>query len=828
VRITALDQRLRRYRIPTAPDTLLLTCLYVVSIALSHEPVGADFLWLLGLKLIFILPLVIATAALLRVLKRFRCRAQRVNHFRDCAVGKLLREAGVEGTRIERLRAYRIPNPRRCAVNITGFFKSQIVYTSGFELLCKYNPRSASNILFHEAAHLLRRDTLLLGMMIVAGCAVASNQLLLGTYSRWTRFWVPLAIAILFVFLFRRREYTADAIAINRLDSKAQYVVGLFVGDVYESGLWHPLPAARIAALYRGSPVLSISWLLLGLCSLFVLFYCTQPFAVVFAILPLVAMVYELQKGVRPKVPATQSEHLGMSLSIAPSVGTGTTMSDWRRMFAADCLTQVRRYADDGDTDKAAAFAKQADVLLNQLGSDSFPQTLSESLSPVLDSEVLGAASQTNESSSYPSDVANQLAIGSRRSRPFRCRQALRRLGRQYQSVLLIAPFGACVLVVFYVGALRIVTGPLPVKQWSNVPCKIVENRRTIPFERMISFRNDDLIIERQGDWLSLSLRSAVPSFLSKDPELLATSISGKYNALLRNQKELVLGYGHRHSVGKPETIIIKVNGSQEEVFRNEVNDPVIAVGFSRDDEFAAVATWNNSEYASNVSIVPLGGRGGREKSCEFNEQIVDAVRVQPGGKSFTVSGYSSEHFTVDAGMLSEERTAQLVSLQTCEVIRSVAVLIEGSQPFDWTPDGTTVAFFNRRVRVENLVTGYSMPFDAGGFIEAIGLSADGEYLFTVSSDIVTDQSFIKMWSTQRHSLRASAKIASYVYRLAVPPSGNRVWVLTAGGGWPAGCDAAVWNGVSWHDGGQFWNTQADTVVGKFLARQTGIERAAQ
>jgi Zn-dependent protease with chaperone function len=213
---------------------------------------------------------------------------------------------------------------------VLGGMRSKIFLTGGTVVENEENPELASLILRHELAHIKSGDTrlyvyflLLVGNAFIGLAEAANSGGLSIIYAL-----VGLTLSFFFYFkvLVRRREFLADARAINASDSREQYLAFLLSrkGEGLSGG-FHPTNEERGGAISFDSPVLSRSNLIIGYAFLYVLLHTLQymptspypsesereVFWLFFWLLnaiPLLVIAIEILKGKKMKYPLASGE----------------------------------------------------------------------------------------------------------------------------------------------------------------------------------------------------------------------------------------------------------------------------------------------------------------------------------------------------------------------------------------------------------------------------------------------------------------------------------------------------------------------------------------
>jgi TonB family protein len=227
-------------------------------------------------------------------------------------------------------KTYWLPAVYPIGARVFGGFSSKLVMTGGLFAAVSRSDGPALYVLRHEISHIKNRDTLLYVAVLPAFIA----PLLLLLDLRWETFGGLLAnLGIIFLataYLLRRREYLADAAAMNASTSRDTVKEFLAKAARNENGWFHPSVKRRLKALNVGSPVLGTSLGLLGtsaflgLASVIQLAIYFQSLSVEgrylsgyllmkllffsVTVLPFITFAFELSKGMSKKLPATSSE----------------------------------------------------------------------------------------------------------------------------------------------------------------------------------------------------------------------------------------------------------------------------------------------------------------------------------------------------------------------------------------------------------------------------------------------------------------------------------------------------------------------------------------
>jgi Zn-dependent protease with chaperone function len=295
---------------------LVLVFLGIIGVGLSFISLEIVAQWKLGKMRAVPLPAVETTVNFRRVLER--------------------EVAGFGFSKQDTPQVLWIPANWRLGARVLGGFRRRLVVTGKTCVAVAKEDPAALFVLRHELAHLKNRDTRLY-LVVVYGCLIPLAILagLLqqdGSATRPGQITIILNLVMVFfvsTFLLRRREYLADAVAVNASPSGDEYFDFLAQASPSESGWFHPSPARRLEALRRKSPVLSLSVPFLLLCastvgaalaniqSSYVAAYVARRplpeafqqrnLCFFFTIVPILAMFFEVAKDFRRKIPADSS-----------------------------------------------------------------------------------------------------------------------------------------------------------------------------------------------------------------------------------------------------------------------------------------------------------------------------------------------------------------------------------------------------------------------------------------------------------------------------------------------------------------------------------------
>jgi Zn-dependent protease with chaperone function len=280
-----------------------------------------------------------------------------------------------------RSTVYCVPTAAEATAFTLGGFGPKLVVTGRLCVAASGSPEETRLILRHELAHIDNHD-LWLWQLLLSGIVTAISSLLfsaelgafgadLGAFTGTAGFVVALAgLPIGFVFLllcFRRREFLADAIAMNHTEDRSRYVRLLNSAQKHKKSWFHPSPADRVAAIQSDSPVLRtnlvllliILWTAMGTLGTArtIAMKNESRLGIVCTILVgglmfLAALVFELVKGPGRKIPLTHTETLmrpqpraGYLSSLAVTFGVGRARLEPLRMVALLAATGMSEVA---------------------------------------------------------------------------------------------------------------------------------------------------------------------------------------------------------------------------------------------------------------------------------------------------------------------------------------------------------------------------------------------------------------------------------------------------------------------------------------------------
>ena len=164
-------------------------------------------------------------------------------------------------------RIFWIPGLHRGGAWVLGGFHRKLVLTGGLCVSAERSPQIAEMIVCHELAHLDNKDTQTVAILTWIGLFCVNlfyypvPMVLVGA----------MVLVIISMFLLQRREYMADARAINATLDRESYL-RLIVGQSWRHNGWfHPTADERAEAMLRDSPVLRTNATMLALAFLLVL-----------------------------------------------------------------------------------------------------------------------------------------------------------------------------------------------------------------------------------------------------------------------------------------------------------------------------------------------------------------------------------------------------------------------------------------------------------------------------------------------------------------------------------------------------------------------------
>jgi len=226
-----------------------------------------------------------------------------------------------------------IVNPTDFSINAKIYQPNIIALSAGMVILSQRFPEKAKSILCHELAHLLNGDSVFYCCLggVLSDIIFLPFAVFLFESVRFESERLPFVIfgiifrIILFLYLLRRREYMADAIAVNWLKEKDYLNLLVELNSAKKTGLFHPSVDNRIDAITSQNPVLSSSGfifiiIVVIMCNgffnikkFFNLYHygyssSTELIAFLFSIvsiliLPIISLIFEMRKGLEPQKP---------------------------------------------------------------------------------------------------------------------------------------------------------------------------------------------------------------------------------------------------------------------------------------------------------------------------------------------------------------------------------------------------------------------------------------------------------------------------------------------------------------------------------------------
>jgi Zn-dependent protease with chaperone function len=214
-------------------------------------------------------------------------------------------------------RIYWAPTSRRhLGARVFGGFHRTLVLTGGICVSAERSRWVSEAIIRHELGHLKNEDT----WLILLPISIFINMCVGLVTGDWSAALAAVVFgSMLSAFLLRRREYTADAFAVNASSSLDDYVALIREGKRLHGGWFHPPANARARALLEDSPILRTSLLMLLLIGLTTCINLAQVYwalkswatlldglivSICVLFFPLLALSSELLKGFSIKVPA--------------------------------------------------------------------------------------------------------------------------------------------------------------------------------------------------------------------------------------------------------------------------------------------------------------------------------------------------------------------------------------------------------------------------------------------------------------------------------------------------------------------------------------------
>jgi Zn-dependent protease with chaperone function len=249
-------------------DNLVLLGVFVVAL-FSHLPLS------LLTAPVALLAVFLATEVFVQV-RLLLLRARPLHREQAPAMVDMIhREAGALGVHRftdQNARIYLVPTARQASAFVLGGLFPRLVVTGRLAVAASISPAPTEIIVRHELAHIANRDTrmwllyvmlwpqLLLSLILGAD----SIQARLHPISFVLSTFASVAIGIGFtLFLFRRREYLADGLALNSTKDRDLYLRLLSGGAASDRSWFHPSREDRVAAMKHDSPVLRTNVLMI-------------------------------------------------------------------------------------------------------------------------------------------------------------------------------------------------------------------------------------------------------------------------------------------------------------------------------------------------------------------------------------------------------------------------------------------------------------------------------------------------------------------------------------------------------------------------------------
>ncbi|HYK37354.1 M48 family metalloprotease [Alloacidobacterium sp.] len=265
-------------------------------------------------------------------------------------------------------KVYCAPTALQATAFTLGGFRPKLVVTGRLCVAAKEFPDETRMILRHELAHLDNHDmwlwqfliSTLLGIVLVPIWVLLSDSEEAAVVTAVFKPQVILISLYLLLLCFRRREFLADAIAVNHTEDRIGYLRLLEKGRFHRKSWFHPSPADRIAAIQSDNPVLrtNMAMLLVIVVTLSGVvadvkvsrngqepdsseFISLIIALLVAAVVFLAAFAVEVRKGPRRKIPLTCADsdmkplpRAGFLSPLAEVFGVGSTRFDAVRASA--------------------------------------------------------------------------------------------------------------------------------------------------------------------------------------------------------------------------------------------------------------------------------------------------------------------------------------------------------------------------------------------------------------------------------------------------------------------------------------------------------------
>ncbi len=253
---------------------------------------------------------------------------------------------------------YCAPTVTQATAFILGGVRSKLVVTGRLCVKASSSPDEVRLILRHELAHFHNHDTWLWQLLIVYMLGIVISPVFL---LREPRALPGLIASVIWLFyIFIRREYMADAMALNHTEKRSEYLTLLQSASNRKNGWFHPDYLSRMGALQTDNPVLRANvvfvlfiFVTFGQNAAMLFVYPTEfgervaPLSTIIALIVssvilFIAFVKELSKGARRKIPLALTEQDRVPLPryeylspLAKLFGVGESRVDYPNAIAA-------------------------------------------------------------------------------------------------------------------------------------------------------------------------------------------------------------------------------------------------------------------------------------------------------------------------------------------------------------------------------------------------------------------------------------------------------------------------------------------------------------
>jgi Zn-dependent protease with chaperone function len=253
---------------------------------------------------------------------------------------------------------YCAPRAMEATAFTLGGFRPKLIVTGRLCVAASDSPENVKLILRHELAHIGNHDVLL-WQLLITSVVMAVPSLFSGMrYGPDLKLLVANGIGLfanfaLLIFLFRRREFLADATALNFSYNRTAYLLLLKSAESRRKSWFHPTVRDRVAALQSDCPVLRVNLIMLftvGLVAMAGLSFIGSDWkneaspnasVVLGGLILLAALVVEIAKSPSRKVPLTHADtdfrplsRAGYLSVLAELFGVGKAQIDWLRASA--------------------------------------------------------------------------------------------------------------------------------------------------------------------------------------------------------------------------------------------------------------------------------------------------------------------------------------------------------------------------------------------------------------------------------------------------------------------------------------------------------------